>query len=74
MAQAQATEQVRGLLKAALAERRIDYRELASLLERLGTPITAAQVAERIDHGEITGAFFTLCCEAIGAPIIHLDF
>ena len=74
MAEAQTTEQVRGLLRATLAERKIDYRELASLLERLGTPFSAAQVAERIDHGEITGAFFSLCCEAIGAPIIHLDF
>ncbi len=74
MTDAQAMERVRGLLKAALAERRIDDRELASLLVRLGEPFTEAQVAERIDHGEISGAFFTLCCEAIGAPIIHLDF
>ncbi|CAN5480355.1 hypothetical protein BH10PSE5_BH10PSE5_14890 [soil metagenome] len=74
MADAQTMEQVRGVLKAALAERRIDYQELASLLERLGEPFTAAQVAERIDQGDISGAFFTLCCEAIGAPIIHLDF
>ena len=74
MADAQTMEQVRGLLKAALGERRIDYRELASLLERLGAPFSEAQVAEQIDHGEISGAFFSLCCEAIGAPIIHLDF
>ncbi|WP_340644346.1 DUF6471 domain-containing protein [Phenylobacterium sp.] len=74
MSDAQTTEQVRGLLKAALEERRIDYRELASLLGRLGTTFSEAEVTDTIDRGEISGAFFVLCCEAIGAPLIHLDF
>ena len=74
MVNAEAMEEVRGLLKAELAHRKVGYAELARLLTDLGLPLSAAEVTQRIEHGEISGAFFTQCCEAIGAPVIHLDF
>ena len=71
---AEAQDRVRALLKGELARRQITYAELARLLALLSLEISEAEVAERIEQGEISGPFFTQCCEAIGAPVVPLDF
>lgn len=62
------------LLKSELQRRKVSYRELASLLTRMGVPHTEREVTDRIEGGDFTAAFFAQCCEAIGAPAIHLDY
>lgn len=71
---ADVNDKVRTLLKQELAARQVDARELARLLSLLGLEVSEAEVADRLDHGGIDAAFFVQCCEAIGAPVVSLDF
>ncbi|HQN50311.1 MAG TPA: DUF6471 domain-containing protein [Phenylobacterium sp.] len=71
---AEPTDDVRGLLKAELARRGIDYAELARLLDLHGLTYTEAEVTEQIERAPLTGPFVTQCFEAMGAPVVHLDF
>ena len=71
---AEPADEVRGILKAELAKRGVDYPELARLLELEGLSLTAAEVADQVERQALNAAFVTQCFEAIGAPVVHLDF
>lgn len=71
---AEPTDDLRSLLKAELARREIDYAELARLFDLHGLTYSQAEVTEQIERGPLTAAFVTQCFEAIGAPVVRLDF
>jgi hypothetical protein len=71
---AEPTDDVRSLLKGELARRGVDYPELARLLELQGLSLTAGEVRDQVEDGALTAAFVTQCFEAVGAPVVHLDF
>lgn len=62
------------LLARELQRRGVTHRDLADRLTRMGDPTTEGEIAERISGGAVTAAFFAECCEAIGVPVINLDF
>jgi hypothetical protein len=74
LAKADWNERAGTLLSAELERRRITHGELATRLAGLGLPETEQELADRIGRGEFSAAFFAQCCEAIGAPVLKLDF
>ncbi len=71
---AEPTDELRNLLKAELARRLIDYAELARLFDLQGLTYSQAEVTDLIERGPLSATFVTQCFEAIGAPVVHLDF
>ena len=65
-------EHVKGLLKAELKRRNIQYRDLAAKLEALGVHENARNIANKISRGGFTAVFFLQCLEAIGATELRL--
>jgi hypothetical protein len=62
------------LLKGELQRRGVTPRGLAERLARMGLPETEQELEALISQGEFTTGFFVQCFEAIGAPVITLDF
>lgn len=62
------------LLARELQRRGITHRDLAQRLTQLGVPTTEREIAERISGAALTASLFAQCCEAMGAPVINLDF
>lgn len=74
MAEVDWSEQASGLLRRELARRKVDYRELATLLTGMGLPHTEHEVTAEIEGGAFSAAFFVQCLEAVGAPVVRLDY
>jgi hypothetical protein len=64
----------RDLLKNELQRRGIGYRDLAERLALMGLPTSEREVTEAIDTGDVPATFLAQCFEAMGAPVIHLDY
>ncbi len=69
---ADANETAKRLLQVELERRQVDYRELTRLLGLLGLEASEAEVAQRVEAAD--GPFLVQCCEAIGVPVVRLDF
>jgi len=67
-------ERARNLLKGELERRGIGYRDLAERLNRMGLSTSEREVADTIATGDFPASFMVHCFEAMGAPVIHLDF
>jgi hypothetical protein len=67
-------DRARILLKAELDRRGIGYRDLAERLSRMGLSISEREVADTIAAGGFPAAFMVQCFEAMGAPVISLDY
>jgi hypothetical protein len=63
---------VRGLLKAALAQRGIGYKELARRLEGIGVKETEQNIANKMSRGGFSAVFFVQCLDAIEADRVVL--
>ena len=74
MAEVDWTERAGGLLRGELKRRRIGDRELAQLLTRMGLPTTERDLTATIDAGAFSATFLVQCFEAMGAPVINLDY
>jgi hypothetical protein len=64
----------RNLLKGELDRRGIGYRDLAERLSRMGLSISEHEVAAAIAAGDFPATFMVQCFEAMGAPVISLDY
>jgi hypothetical protein len=64
---------VRGILRAELARRNLNYVDLADLLRAIGVEDTPKNLSNKIARGRFTATFFMQCMRAIGCRIIHLD-
>ncbi len=65
-------DRVKGMLKAELKRRNVNYRELAEKLTAMGIPESERNIANKISRGGFTAVFFVQCLIAIGAPKIDL--
>jgi hypothetical protein len=63
---------VKGLLKAELKKRNVNYRDLAGKLTAMGIPESEANIANKISRGGFTAVFFVQCLVAIGAHTVRL--
>lgn len=64
----------RSMLQSELERRGIGCRDLAERLNRMGLPISEQEVMDTMAAGDFPASFMAQCFEAIGAPVIHLDF
>jgi uncharacterized protein DUF6471 len=62
-----------GILKAELARRHINYRELAERLQAKGIEHTEKNLSNKVSRGSFTAAFFLQCLDAIGCRTLRLD-
>jgi hypothetical protein len=74
MAEVEWAARAGGLLRGELRRRGIADRELAHRLTLMGLPTTERDVTATIDGGVFPATFLVQCFEAMGAPVIHLDF
>jgi hypothetical protein len=66
-------DRARGMLRAELARRNINYVELADRLTSIGVFETPKNLSNKIRRGTFTAAFFMQCMKAIGCSTIQLD-
>jgi Domain of unknown function (DUF6471) len=64
---------VKGLLKAELKRRGLNYADLAEKLSAIGIKENEKNVSNKINRGTFTAIFFFQCLKAIGAKTIHLE-
>jgi hypothetical protein len=66
-------DRVRGMLRAELARRNLNYVDLADRLQSVGITETPKNLSNKIARGMFTAAFFMQCMAAIGCHTIRLD-
>jgi 3-mercaptopyruvate sulfurtransferase SseA len=67
------TDRVRGLLKAELKKRNVNYKELAGMLKQLGIHETDRNIANKLARGGFSAVFMIQCLSAIGCETLHLN-
>lgn len=63
---------VKGLLKAELKRRNINYAQLVEKLAAIGVKETEPNVRNKVSRGKFTAVFLVQCLEAIGASDLRL--
>jgi hypothetical protein len=66
-------DRVRGMLRAELVRRNLNYKDLADRLRAIGVQDTEKNLSNKIGRGKFTAAFFMQCMSAIGCRTIRLD-
>src|ERR1041384_8369503 len=66
-------DRVRGMLRAELARRNLNYVELAERLRSIGIIDNPKNLSNKIARGMFTAAFFMQCMAAIDCRIIRLQ-
>lgn len=64
---------VRGLVRAELARRGVNHRELVERLAAIGVKETELNISNKLARGSFTAAFMIQVMDAIGCHTIHLD-
>ena len=66
-------DRVKGLLKAELAKRNINYQKLSALLdEKYGITESPQNLSNKVARGKFSAVFMVQVCEAIGCA--KMDF
>jgi hypothetical protein len=63
----------KGLLRAEMVKRGINYKGLVEKLAAIGVKETEANLRNKISRGGFTGAFLIQCLVAMGATSLRLD-
>ena len=63
----------RGILRAELARRNLNYVDLANRLRAIGIIDNPKNLSNKIARGMFTAAFFMQCMAAIGCQTIRLN-
>ena len=66
-------EKAKGILRAEIKRRNLNYDQLAEKLAAIGFNDNARNLSNKIARGAFTAGFFVMCLEAIGAKGIRLD-
>ena len=67
-------DRVKGLLKAELAKRNINYVQLAELLaEAYGSTESPQNLSNKIARGKFSAIFMVQVCEVIGCTTLSID-
>jgi 3-mercaptopyruvate sulfurtransferase SseA len=67
------TDRVRGLLKAELKKRNVNYKQLAGMLDELGIHETDRNIANKLARGGFSAVFMIQCLSAIGCETLYLN-
>ncbi len=62
----------KGLLRAEMVKRGVNYKGLVEKLAEIGIRETEANLRNKISRGGFTGAFLIQCLYAMGARTVHL--
>ncbi len=65
-------EKAKGILRAEIKRRNLNYEDLAVKLGELGVHETARNLSNKIARGAFTAGFFVMCLEVIGAQTVRL--
>jgi hypothetical protein len=65
-------EKAKGLLRAEIKRRNMNYDDLAKKLAEIGVNDTAKNLSNKIARGSFTAGFMIMCLEAIGAKAVRL--
>lgn len=63
----------KGLLKAELVKRGINYQQLAERLEKLGVQYTTENLTNKINRGKFSTMFLLQCLEAIDCKVLRVS-
>ncbi len=67
-------DRVKGLLKAELAKRNINYKQLSELLEQhYGIKESSQNLSNKIARGKFSAVFLAQVCKAIGCNELKLN-
>lgn len=67
------TAYTKGLLRAEMVKRGVNYKGLVDRLAGLGVVESEANLRNKISRGSFTAAFLIQCLVALGVTNIHLD-
>ena len=65
-------DKVKGILKAELKRRNVNYKQLAEMLGKLDVQETEANIKNKISRGGFTAVFFVQSLAAIGCHTLRL--
>ena len=65
-------EKAKGILRAEIKRRNLNYEQLAEKLGELGVEENARNLSNKIARGAFTAGFFVMCLEVIGAQSVRL--
>lgn len=66
-------DKAKGILKAEIKRRNLNYEDLAKLLATKGIDENARNLSNKISRGGFTAGFFIQCLEAIGCSSVRLE-
>jgi hypothetical protein len=66
-------DKAKGILKAEIKRRNMNYEDLAKRLAAIGVDENARNLSNKISRGGFTAGFFIQCLEAIGVETLRLD-
>ena len=66
-------EKAKGLLRAEIKRRNLNYEDLSKNLEAMGVKETPRNLSNKISRGGFSAAFFIQCLEAIGCHTLRLE-
>lgn len=73
MADTEWEARVKGLLKAELKRRNVNYAQLVEKLDAIGVVDSEPNIRNKISRGKFTAVFFLQCLEAIGVSSIRIE-
>ena len=65
-------DKAKGLLRAEIKRRNLNYEDLAKLLAERGVKENARNLSNKIARGAFTAGFFVMCLEALGVHSLRL--
>lgn len=66
-------EKAKGLLRAEIKRRNLNYEQLAEKLAEMGVKDTGKNLSNKIARGGFTAGFMIMCLEAIGAKAVRIE-
>lgn len=66
------TAEVKGLLRAEMARRRLSYKDLVEKLAAVGISETETNLRNKISRGGFTAVFLVQCLTAMGSHTLRL--
>lgn len=66
-------EKAKGILRAEIKRRNLNYEQLAEKLAAIGIEENARNLSNKIARGAFTAGFFVMCLDAIGAKDVRLN-
>lgn len=66
-------DKAKGILRAEIKRRNLNYDQLAEKLAEIGVKESARNLSNKIARGGFTAGFFIQCLEAIGCQSVRLS-